>query len=241
MKKESVNLHEGHRKRLQNRYLAGGSEGMSDHNLLELLLFYSVPRVDTNETAHRLLETFGSLEGVLKADHLALMSVNGVGEKSAVQIKLIFDIYNRINEQKCENRRNMLELDNVRDYLVSRMSKYNDEVLMLLMLNHSGELIRSCVVAIGGKGFVNIDIRKIIEPAYACSASSVIIAHNHPEGKLIPSREDISATAHIYSSLKPLHLDLSEHYIVNSKDVLGILNYVCQNKDSEIKRFFGND
>ena len=87
MKKESVNLHEGHRKRLQNRYLAGGSEGMSDHNLLELLLFYSVPRVDTNETAHRLLETFGSLEGVLKADHLALMSVNGVGEKSK-------DVYN---------------------------------------------------------------------------------------------------------------------------------------------------
>lgn len=241
MKKESVNLHEGHRKRLQNRYLAGGSEGMSDHNLLELLLFYSVPRVDTNETAHRLLETFGSLEGVLKADHLALMSVNGVGEKSAVQIKLIFDIYNRINEQKSENKRSMLVIDNVRDYLVSRMSKYNDEVLMLLMLNHSGELIRSCVVGIGGKGFVNIDIRKIIEPAYACSASSVIIAHNHPDGKLIPSREDISATAHVYSSLKSLHLDLSEHYIVNSKDVLGILNYVCQNKDSEINRFFGND
>lgn len=241
MKKESVNLHEGHRKRLQSRYIAGGAEGMSDHNLLELLLFYSVPRVDTNETAHRLLETFGSLEGVFKADHLALTSVNGIGEKSAVQIKLIFDIYNRINEQKSEGKRNMLDTDNVRDYLVSRMSKYNDEVLMLLMLNHSGELIRSCIVANGSKSFVNVDIRKIIEPAYACSASSLIIAHNHPDGKLIPSMEDISATAHMYSSLKSLHLNLSEHYIVNSNNVLGILNYVCKNKDSEIQRLFGND
>lgn len=241
MKKETNNLHEGHRKRLENRYLSGGADAMSDHNLLELLLFFSIPRVDTNESAHRLLETFGSLEGVLKADHIALTSVNGIGEKTALQIKLIFDIYNRINEQKSAGKRNMLVKENVKDFLVSRMSKYNDEVLMLLMLNLSGELIRSCVIGTGGKKFVGIDIRKILEPAYACNAASVIIAHNHPDGILIPSAEDISATAHIYSSLKPLHLDLSEHYIVNSSGVLGILDYVCQNKSSEIQRFFGND
>ena len=109
------------------------------------------------------------------------------------------------------------------------------------MLNARGELIRSCVVGIGGKKFVNVDIRKIIEPAYACSASSVIIAHNHPDGPLIPSQEDVASTAHIYSSLKNLHLDLSEHYIVNSKGVLGILKYVCDNRDGEIQKWIDND
>lgn len=241
MKNESNNLHEGHRQRLRNRYVSGGAEGMSDHNLLELLLFYSIPRVDTNETAHRLLETFGSLEGVFRADLLKLTSVIGVGEKSAEHIKLVFDIYNRINEQKFVEKRSMLIKDNVKDFLVSRMNKYNDEVLMALMLNHSGELIRSCIVGEGSKNYINVDIRKILEPAYACGAASVIIAHNHPDGTLIPSREDISTTAHLYSSLKSLHLDLSEHYIVNSNDVLGILSYVCNNKSNEIQRLFGND
>ena len=235
------NLHAGHRKRLQMRYELGGADGMSDHNLLELLMFYSIPRVDTNETAHRLLETFGSLENVLKADYVNLLAVNGVGEKTARQLKLVFDIYNRINEQRTQGKRNMLDKETVSDYLVSRMSKYNDEVLMLLMLNLSGELIRSCVIGMGGKTFVNIDIRKIVEPAYACGAASVIIAHNHPSGRLIPSAEDISATAHVYSSLKPLHLQLSEHYIVNSSGVLGILDYICRDKNSDIGKLLGND
>ena len=108
MKKITDNLHEGHRNRMQSRYALGGADGLSDHNLLELLLFYSIPRVDTNETAHRLLETFGSLEGVFKADINTLMSVSGVGEKTARHIKLVFDIQRRISEQKCESKRNML-------------------------------------------------------------------------------------------------------------------------------------
>ncbi len=243
MKKDlnSDNLHAGHRKRLQSRYELGGAQGMSDHNLLELLLFYSIPRVDTNETAHRLIDTFGSLENVLKADYINLLAVNGVGDKTARQLKLVFDIYNRINEQKAQPKRSMFDKECVRDYLVSRMNKYNDEVLMLLMLNLSGELIRSSIIGVGGKNFVNIDIRKIVEPAYACGATNVIIAHNHTNGRLIPSAEDISATAHVYSSLKPLHLQLSEHYIVNSSGVLGILEYLCNNNNSDIGKLLGND
>jgi len=232
--------HDKHRERLRTRFL-NSPDSFEDHEILELILFYVIPRKNTNETAHKLLETFGSLENVLKADYVNLLSVNGVGEKSARQLKLVFDIYNRINEQKSQNKRNMLDKSAVSDYLVSRMSKYNDEVLMLLMLNLSGELIRSAVIGIGGKNFVNIDIRKIVEPAYACGAASVIIAHNHPGGRLIPSAEDISATAHVYSSLKPLHIQLSEHYIVNSDGVLGILEYICRDKNGDIGKLLGND
>lgn len=241
MNKPTQNLHQGHRMRLQNRYALGGADGLSDHNLLELLLFYSIPRVDTNETAHRLLEKFGTLEGVSRADINELMSVRGVGEKTAQHIKLIFDIQNRINEQRCDGKRNMLVYENVKDFLISRMSKYNDEVVMLLMLNSRGELIRSCFVGIGGKKAVNVDIRKIIEIAYACSASGVITAHNHPDGPLIPSQEDVATTAHLYSSLKELKLNLSEHYIVNSRGVVGILKYVCDNREAEIQKMIDND
>ena len=238
MRKQSENIHEGHRKRLQERYDLGGADGLSDHNLLEMLLFYSIPRVDTNEIAHRLMNTFGTLENVFKADTINLMTVSGIGENSARQIKLIFDIFNRIIEQRCQDRANMFDKETVKDFLVSKMSKYNDEVLFLIMLNLSGEMISSSIIGKGGKHFVNIDVRKILEPAYACGAASVILAHNHPDGRLLPSKEDIAATGHIHSCLRLSHLRLTEHYIVNSKGIYGIIEHVCNEGDSALAREF---
>ena len=239
MKKDEMNLHEGHRKRLQNRYKAGGAEGLSDHNLLELLLFYSIPRVDTNETAHRLLRQFGSLEGVFKADPTSLAAVNGIGDKSALHIKLIFDIYNRMSLQRAVLKKNMRDHENVKKYLIEKMRPYTNEVMMILMLNLSGELIESKIISEGTKYRVGFDIRKIVEPAFACGASSVIVAHSHPNGKLEPSYEDISATSYMLSNLKSVGLVMIEHYIVNGSDVLGILDYIQKGEDKQNLVRFG--
>jgi DNA repair protein RadC len=239
MKKVEMNLHEGHRKRLQNRYKTGGADGLSDHNLLELLLFYSIPRVDTNETAHRLLNRFGTLDGVFKADIDSIAAVNGIGEKSALHIKLIFDIYNRISFQRAAVKKNMRDIENVRKYLVEKMRPYSNEVMMILMLNLSGELIDSKIISEGTKDRVGFDIRKIVEPAFACGASSIIIAHSHPDGKLEPSYQDISATSKMMSNLNSLGLVMIEHYIVNHNDVLGILDYIKKGEDKQNLIRFG--
>ena len=87
-----MGLHDGHRQRSKRRYLALGAEGMEDHQLLELLLFYAIPRQDTNETAHRLIQRFGSLQGVLHAAPEELTSVEGVGENVAVLVRLVGDM-----------------------------------------------------------------------------------------------------------------------------------------------------
>ena len=87
-----MGLHDGHRQRSKRRYLALGAEGMEDHQLLELLLFYAIPRQDTNETAHRLIQRFGSLQGVLHAAPEELTSVEGVGENAAVLVRLVGDM-----------------------------------------------------------------------------------------------------------------------------------------------------
>ena len=98
MKKVEMNLHEGHRKRLQNRYKTGGADGLSDHNLLELLLFYSIPRKDTNELAHRLISAFGSLNGVFDATYNELLKIEGMGENSAMLISSVPAICRRYEE-----------------------------------------------------------------------------------------------------------------------------------------------
>ena len=202
-------------------------------------MFYSIPRVDTNETAHRLLNRFGTLDGVFKADIDSIAAVNGIGEKSALHIKLIFDIYNRISFQRAAVKKNMRDIENVRKYLVEKMRPYSNEVMMILMLNLSGELIDSKIISEGTKDRVGFDIRKIVEPAFACGASSIIIAHSHPEGKLEPSYEDISATSKMLSNLNSLGLVMIEHYIVNHNDVLGILDYIKKGEDKQNLIRFG--
>ena len=87
-----MGLHDGHRQRCKQRFLRAGAEGFDDHQLLELLLFYAIPRCDTNETAHRLLKRFGSLQGVLYADPGELAAVEGIGESAAVLLRLTGDL-----------------------------------------------------------------------------------------------------------------------------------------------------
>jgi DNA repair protein RadC len=107
------------------------------------------------------------------------------------------------------------------------------------MLNLSGELIDSKIISEGTKDRVGFDIRKIVEPAFACCASSIIIAHSHPDGKLEPSYQDISATSKMLSNLNSLGLVMIEHYIVNHNDVLGILDYIKKGEDKQNLIRFG--
>ena len=95
VKKENKNIHEGHRDRLRKRFLDEGLDNFHDHNVLELLLFYSIPRKDTNEEAHNLIDTFGSLSGVFNASHEDLCKVKGIGENTATLIKMMPELFKK--------------------------------------------------------------------------------------------------------------------------------------------------
>ena len=213
-----MGVHDGHRDRLRQSYLEHGLMSMNDINALELLLFYAIPSRDTNETAHRLLDRFGSLDGVFSASAEELQEVEGIGENAAALLTLIPEIMKKSRVSKGREIRQIRSSDDAGAYLLPYFLNERDEVVYLLCLD-----TKRCVICCAemGRGVVNsVDtgIRRIVEKALKVRASSVILAHNHPDGVALPSREDEVFTRALYNALETVGIRLEDHIIVAEDD-----------------------
>ena len=213
-----MGVHDGHRDRLRQSYLEHGLMSMNDINALELLLFYAIPRRDTNEIAHRLLDRFETLDGVFSASAEELQEVEGIGENAAALLTLIPEIMKKSRVSKGREIRQIRSSDDAGAYLLPYFLNERDEVVYLLCLD-----TKRCVICCAemGRGVVNsVDtgIRRIVEKALKVRASSVIIAHNHPDGIALPSREDEVFTRALYNALETVGIRLEDHIIVAEDD-----------------------
>ena len=213
-----MGVHDGHRDRLRQSYLEHGLMSMNDINALELLLFYAIPRRDTNEIAHRLLDRFGSLDGVFSASAEELQEVEGIGENAAALLTLIPEIMKKSRVSKAREIRQIRSSDDAGAYLLPYFLNERDEVVYLLCLDS-----KRCVICCAemGRGVVNsVDtgIRRIVEKALMVRASSVILAHNHPDGIALPSREDEVFTRALYNALETVGIRLEDHIITAEDD-----------------------
>lgn len=209
-----VNVHEGHRDRLKERFAEYGLDNFNDINVLELLLFYSIPRKDTNQLAHRLLEHFGSLEAVFDASIQELSEVEGIGRNTAVLISLIPQISKR---SACSRTRDITVFNcsaAAGRYLIPLLGDEKTEKLLMLCLDAQKRLITCVEVGNGVVDSVNINVRRLVETALKARASSVILAHNHPSGHLMPSREDELITRRVRDALQLLEISLDDHLII---------------------------
>lgn len=214
------NIHSGHRQRVRNEFSENGAINFSDIRALELLLFYSIPRGDTNPLAHTLLNRFGSLHNIFSASYQELLNVPGVGQQTAVLLKLVPDIYLKAEIEKSRREKKSLSCTNsAAEYLKSYFQNTREEQFAVLSLNPKKELIRCDIIAKGIVNRVNIDIRKIVETALTNKATSIIISHNHPDGNPVPSKEDIALTDRIADALATVGIPLNDHLIYSDGSV----------------------
>lgn len=220
---QSQNPHKNHRARLRETFRKAGAERMPDHNLLELLLFYSIPRKDTNELAHRLISAFGSLNRVFDASYEQLLEIEGMGESSALLISMIPSICKRYIDGSVSGKINLSEPEDVMRYAVKRYYGNNKvETFYMLCLDAVGNLVNCCKLGEGTSGSVVVDKRNVLETAFRNNADKVIFIHNHPNGIAAPSKNDLQMTTDFASVLLGVGIRLSDHIIVAGDEAISL-------------------
>ena len=210
-----MGIHDGHRQRMKQRFVRHGLDNFDDVNVLELLLYYALPRQDTNPLAHRLLEHFGSLSAVLEATDAQLRSVEGVGENVAALLRLVPAVTKRYMLDKTPRRELIDSATAAGRYFLPRFMYEREEVLYVLFLDARKTVLDCRELSRGRLNAVEIPVRRLVEQALELRASFVILAHNHPSGVVSPSREDEQATHAIRDALALVDVELIDHIIVS--------------------------
>lgn len=217
-----MSIHEGHRQRLKDRFRQEGLDNFDELYVLELLLFYCIPRKDTNPIAHRLLAHFGSLTAVLEAKPEELEKVEGISEAASTFLSLIPQVgrYYQVRRTKPGDvLRTSNECGNfLRPYFIGR----DKETVFLLCLDAKCEVICCKKVGEGNVNSANIPIRRVVEMALSTNATSVVLAHNHPSGLALPSADDIQTTLRVAAALEAVEITLADHIVVSGEDFVSM-------------------
>ena len=213
-----MGIHDGHRDRIRSRYIEYGLENFNDINVLELVLFYAIPRADTNVIAHALIDRFGSLDAVFDASIPELCEVNGVGLRAATLISLFPAVMRKYDNAKIRGMRFLTNSHEMGDYFLPKFKYLREEVLLMVSLDSNGRILSLNEVSSGVVNSVQVNTRRIVEFAIRNRASFVVIAHNHPDGLAIPSVEDSMMTKTIFDALNNVGIELLDHIVVAGDD-----------------------
>ncbi len=205
---------EGHRQRLKNRFLEYGLDGFNEINALELLLFYALPRVDTNPLAHRLLDRFGSFSGVLDADYAELIEVDGVSDHTATFLKTVPDVCRYYQRSKLTDHLVLSSLHEIGEYFVRQFVGVTQERVLMICLDGSRRLISCDRIHEGSVNSAGFSIRNMAMTALKRRAASVVVAHNHPNGIAVPSPDDVMITNALENAMSTLEIEFIDHIVV---------------------------
>jgi DNA repair protein RadC len=204
----------GHRERLRERFYSAGPDALSDYELLEMALFPALPRRDTKPLAKALIKTFGSFAEVIHAPVARLREVEGIGDASINQIKLIAAAASRVAKGEVKSRNALSSWNEVLDYCRTSIAFSDKEQFRLLFLDKRNQLIADEVQQTGTVDHTPVYPREVIKRALELSATALILVHNHPSGDPSPSQADIQMTKAIIEIAKPLGISVHDHIIV---------------------------
>ncbi|MCL2773802.1 MAG: hypothetical protein FWD71_10675 [Oscillospiraceae bacterium] len=224
-KKDKKNyLHAEHRGRMRERYKKNGFDSFEFHEILELILYYPIPRINTNVIAHDLEEKFGkSLSNILEADENALKAIKGVSENTALFFKLLADITRRYNIERASKQGDIIGKHAHEDYLIAYYTGMSRETVVMLSLNNRMERISTDIIYEGSVNSTKVDRNKMAKIALNNNASAVIVAHNHPHGQDYPSADDIETTRQLSRLFNDISINFVDHYVVAETKISSIM------------------
>ena len=207
----------GHRERLRQRFLGGGADAVPDYELLELVLFNAIPRVDVKPLAKQLLAVFGDFNGVVAAPRQRLLAVPGVTEKVWVQFRLAEAVAGRMARAKVLNREVITSWTQLMSYCKTVMAHRETEQFRVLFLDRKNVLIADEAQAKGTVDHVPVYPREVAKRALELNASAIILVHNHPSGDPTPSKQDIDMTGQIDRACKALGITVHDHVVIGKE------------------------
>ena len=221
---DTENYHEGHRQRLKNQFFRTRGIGMPDHQILEILLMYAIPRKDVNVLAHKLIKRFGSLPNLFNASREDLLMVDGVGQNTATMLMAIFSFADRAS------LRTSFPSDTIRFKTPKQVGAYalhlcrseHLENAYLICVNSRMEVIMSDIISLGNTASVTFNPRRIFEMAFAYHASGIFLAHNHPTGYVIPSPEDEDLALQLLVLGQDLNVRVHDNLVVGYQAVCSL-------------------
>ncbi|MBE7018761.1 MAG: DNA repair protein RadC [Ruminococcaceae bacterium] len=226
-KKKAVQstVHDGHRKRLRSKLLSSQFDYLCQHELLELLLFYSIPRKDTNELAHTILNYYGNnFSTVFEASPGELSKIPGVGENTAALITLVKCIIRELEKEKLKETQILTTTQEIGDFVIHLFSGHRNEVFYAIFLNNNNKVISYTKITEGSVNEITVESRRIVEEALKFpKTKQVILAHNHPSGNLAPSGADMDTTRLITRALNTIDIRVRDHLVVSGNKFYSFL------------------
>lgn len=206
-------------KSVKEKYRKQGIGNMTDREILLLILMYTIkPAKKVLPLADRLFERFGSLVCIFERSPKALLSVEGMNSQTAVMLNMQSAVYRRCMVEK--NIKRIITNDNIEPFLRSLFIGHSTERFYMLSLNAHNRLLEYTLLSVGTVNRANVYTRNVIETALRCKAKRVVFVHNHPNGNLMPSQNDILLTHTLYKALKTINVELAEHVIISENGLL---------------------
>ena len=217
-------IHDGHRQRMRERFQKTGLEKFDKHEVLEILLYNCVPRTNTNELAHRLIDRFKTVNRVLQASPEELMSIHGVGENIALYLSLLNPTIRYVEIERSKEVKVLQDVTAYVEYIKSFFSGINNEQVYLLCLDAKRTVIGNHLISEGSVTSASIPTRTVMAKALASNAVYVVLAHNHPGGLAIPSGEDEEVTKYLSMLFNSVGIILLDHVIVSEQDHVSLMS-----------------
>ncbi len=213
--------HAGHRSRMKERFLINGLDGFSDHEIVELLLFYALPYRDTNVLAHRLIDRFGTWMQVVNADYQDLAAVPGVTPHVAALLTLVGQSAARYyRDIIMGDVIQLFDADMMARYLIPWFLSEKDESVVMVSMDNKRKVLNTTRIFQGSVNSAQFNVRLAVQQALRDNATQIVLAHNHPNGFCFPSDADVATTKYLIEVLKPLDIRVVDHLIVSEGDCL---------------------